>query len=366
MKLTDSLLHLPGERHSTRALRDVLAAELDACAQVARAPELFGDAFYARLGVAQRHLVVDPTDPAAWWRAQQGRSPIAHEGARAYRRLMQRHAPLQPHDRLVVVANVFDTTAPGLAVGVLTALAQQQPGFVQPSLLGLAGEGCSGFVSALREADLWLRVHPRARVVIVCCEISSPYFWSPLLQQSLHADDVERRRGLLIQRLLFGDACVAALCASDSAAADGIALREFRRWTNLDVADRELLKLVGIGTEAGSFPSFGFFEQQPKRLLERLSCAYLPRARAELAACAPPARAWALHTGSGAILDLVQDALRLDAAQVEPSRAVLRQFGNLNSATGAAVLHALREAGATERVCCAFFGVGFTLQLAWG
>jgi predicted naringenin-chalcone synthase len=370
MKIIDSALHLPGQSYATADLRQVLAPQI---ADWASSPSgaqrtgrgLLGESFFTRLGVERRHLLIDPSDPGRWWQQHRGTRPIAHEGARSYKQLMQRHAPLGARDRLIVVANVFDTTAPGLAVGVLSALAAEDRGFVRPTLLGLAGEGCSGFVSALHEADVWLRAHPGTRVVIVSCEISSPYFWSPMVTASLGSDDSERTRSLLIQRFLFGDACVAAMCRDDSAGDPGIELREFRRWTNIEPQDHDLLKIVGIGTEEGTYPSFGFFEQQPRQLLQRLVADYLPRARTRIDQLARRPSAWALHTGSGAILDLVQRALSLTDLALEPSRRVLRELGNLNSATGAAVLHSLREAGQTEDVCCMFFGVGFTLQLAW-
>ena len=355
MKVTDSLMHRPGQACSTDDLRQLLAAQLDGV------PESFFD----RLGVHSRHLLVDPGDPGRWWQAHQGQRPIAHEGASAYRQLMQRHAPLGSQDRLIVVANVFDTPAPGLAVGVLTALLQADPRFQAPSVLGLAGEGCSGFISALHEAHLWLRAHPGTRVVIVSCEISSPYFWNPRLAEVLPPDDTERQRALRIQRLLFGDGCVAALCQDDAADAPGVSVGAFRRWTNLDATDHDLLKLVGIGTEEGQFPNFGFFAQRPRRLLNRLALDYLPRVREQIDRWPRRPRAWAVHTGSGAILDLVQQALGLRDDEMAPSRQVLREHGNMNSATGAAVLHELRSAGATQDVCSVFFGVGFTMQLAW-
>jgi predicted naringenin-chalcone synthase len=370
MRVIDTALHLPGQSYATADLRRVLAPQIARWAsspsQAQRAGRrLFGESFFARLGVDRRHLFIDPGYPGRWWQQHRGTRPIALEGSRSYRQLMQRHAPLSAYDRLIVVANVFDTTAPGLAVGVLSALAAQAPGFVRPTLLGLSGEGCSGFVSALHEADVWLRAHPGTRVVIVSCEISSPYFWSPMVTASLGPDDGERTRSLLIQRFLFGDACVAAVCCDDSTSEAGIELRGFQRWPNIEPQDHDLLKIVGIGTEEGTYPSFGFFEQQPRQLLERLVADYLPRARARIDQLARRPSAWALRTGSGAILDLVQRALSLTDLELQPSRQVLRELGNLNSATGAAVLHLLREAGQTEDVSCMSFGVGFTLQLAW-
>jgi hypothetical protein len=142
------------------------------------------------------------------------------------------------------------------------------------------------------------------------------------------------------------------------------------RWTvrfahaNLAPGDLELLKLVGIGTELGRFPSFGFFQQQPRALAERLASAYLPRVRAVLDRRERRPGRFAIHAGSGPILDLVQVALGLSDEEVEPSRRILRTCGNLNSATGAAIMHELRAAEPVHDLFCVFFGVGFTIQIA--
>ncbi len=42
---------------------------------------------------------------------------------------------------------------------------------------------------------------------------------------------------------------------------------------------------------------------------------------------------WAIHAGGRTILDAVQDGLDLDAGALGPSREVLRDFGNMSSAT---------------------------------
>jgi predicted naringenin-chalcone synthase len=258
---------------------------------------------------------------------------------------------------------------------VVTQLVRDELGFVHPSLLSLSGEGCSAFVSAMREASVWLTANPGTRVVVVACEVTSPYFWGPMLMEHLEKavaaastaaeshELLRMVRGLYIQRLLFGDGCVAALFRDDDAG-EGIPIRTFHRWTNLRPDDHDLLKVVGIGTEAGLYPSCGFFQQQPRALGARLAFEYLPRVRAVLDARSQRPHRFAIHAGSAPILDLVQTALGLSDDEVEPSRQTLRVCGNLNSATGAAIMHALRAAESVSDLFCVFFGVGFTMQVA--
>ena len=90
---------------------------------------------------------------------------------------------------------------------------------------------------------------------------------------------------------------------------------------------------------------------------------------------------WAVHPGGRSILDRVESQVGLSEAQLAPSRRVLRDYGNMSSAT---VLFILREhlegpgaegrggAGAADapvtpaarRVCAMAFGPGLTVESA--
>ncbi len=76
---------------------------------------------------------------------------------------------------------------------------------------------------------------------------------------------------------------------------------------------------------------------------------------------------WALHPGGRAILDSLQTGLELSDTQLIPSRKVLKNFGNLSSAS---ILFVLKEILNSEKVkkdelCCAVaFGPGLTMETA--
>ncbi|WP_119066058.1 type III polyketide synthase [Aggregatilinea lenta] len=74
---------------------------------------------------------------------------------------------------------------------------------------------------------------------------------------------------------------------------------------------------------------------------------------------------WAIHPGSGKILDHVQARLALTDAQMAHSRAVLRDYGNMSSATILFVLDALQRAEQPQSgdygVLMAF-GPGLTME----
>lgn len=76
---------------------------------------------------------------------------------------------------------------------------------------------------------------------------------------------------------------------------------------------------------------------------------------------------WAVHPGGRAIVDKVQDALELSEVQVASSRKILREYGNMSSATVLFVLRdvmsQLRENSAEEqRVLAMAFGPGLTVE----
>ena len=76
---------------------------------------------------------------------------------------------------------------------------------------------------------------------------------------------------------------------------------------------------------------------------------------------------WALHPGGRAILDSLQQGLKLDEEQMCPSKHVLKNYGNMSSAS---ILFVLKEIIGTNNIkddeyCCAVaFGPGLTMEVA--
>jgi predicted naringenin-chalcone synthase len=77
--------------------------------------------------------------------------------------------------------------------------------------------------------------------------------------------------------------------------------------------------------------------------------------------------AWAVHPGGRSIVEQVRQSLDLTSEQVAPALEVLRNFGNMSSAT---VLFVLQEilrrpaAGERDRLCAMAVGPGLTVELA--
>lgn len=76
---------------------------------------------------------------------------------------------------------------------------------------------------------------------------------------------------------------------------------------------------------------------------------------------------WAIHPGGRSILDRVQEKMHLTDAQLHPAREVLREYGNMSSATVLFVLKRILEeegARAGDRVAAMAFGPGLTAESA--
>jgi predicted naringenin-chalcone synthase len=72
---------------------------------------------------------------------------------------------------------------------------------------------------------------------------------------------------------------------------------------------------------------------------------------------------WAVHPGGRSILDAVEHGLTLPQGALAESRAVLRDFGNMSSATVMFVLAAMMGAGTRGRDGCALaFGPGLSVE----
>ncbi|WP_019012018.1 3-oxoacyl-[acyl-carrier-protein] synthase III C-terminal domain-containing protein [Deinococcus aquatilis] len=104
----------------------------------------------------------------------------------------------------------------------------------------------------------------------------------------------------------------------------------------------------------------------PSIIETHISGALVPLLSREPALAAGPQNAvqhWAIHPGGRSILDKVETALNLTPEQLQPSRDVLREYGNMSSATVLFILRSLlHSAHDDERVCAMAFGPGLTVE----
>ncbi|MGI4977081.1 MAG: type III polyketide synthase [Janthinobacterium lividum] len=217
----------------------------------------------------------------------------------------------------LVVASCTGFSAPGLDLQIARRLGLRPD--VERTLVGFMG--CAAAVPALRAARHIVRSEPEARVLVVCCELSSLH-----LQESAALEEV-------LSFLLFADGAAAALVTAEP---HGLALEDFR---NAVVPDTEGFITWHIGDA-------GFRMHLSGRVPGRIAAVL--RDDPDTLLRGTPASdygLWAVHAGGRTILDAVEQGLALPPDALRHSRAVLHDFGNMSSATVLFVLdRILREA----------------------
>ena len=203
--------------------------------------------------------------------------------------------------------------------------------------------GCSAAVPALRAADALVRADPAARVLVVNAELCSLHL--------RETDDVETA----LSFLLFGDGASAALVSSDAV---GLALGDFRSLIIPDSADLITWVIGDQGFEmylSGKVP--GRIADALRRDKARNCADGLLRGRQ-----ASDYDLWAVHAGGRTVLDAVEIGLDLPQTALAPSRGVLREFGNMSSATLMFVLASILENGDAGDGLALAFGPGMVAE----
>lgn len=191
---------------------------------------------------------------------------------------------------------------------------------VERTLIGFMG--CSAAFNALRLAQHIVQGQPAARVLIVCVELCS-----------LHIQPGERRVDL-VDASFFADgaaACIVGLPAAEQR--DVFAINGFH--TSLTPENEANM--------VWQIRDYGFVMQLSPQVPENLAQVAPQALQTLLGEAAPDLHFWAIHPGGRAIVDRLAQVFALSPADVEPSRAVLRRYGNMSSPTILFVLEEIRE-----------------------
>jgi len=204
--------------------------------------------------------------------------------------------------------------------------------------------GCAAAIPALRLAARIVGDDPAAVVLVACTELCSLHW-----QTSSHPDQI-------VAASVFADGAGAAVVASADSDHEGLDLDGFA--THLvDQGEKDMAWTVG---DSG-------FEMTLTPEVPRIIGREISAIAADVIGDLDDIDAWAVHPGGRSILDRVESALSLDAAALTPSREVLRQHGNMSSATLLFILRDLladASRGDGDRVAALAFGPGLTVEAA--
>lgn len=205
--------------------------------------------------------------------------------------------------------------------------------------------GCAAAVPALRAAARMCAAQPDAVVLVVCAELCTLHFRV--------ADDPDQ----ILAASLFADGAAAAVISADPS-------RRADRWLDLDrfataVTDdgeRDMTWTIG---DAG-------FEMVLTAEVPRIIGREIRAAVADVVGDAH-VDVWAVHPGGRAVLDRVESGLDLAPDALAQSRAVLRDYGNMSSATILFILRSLLAGDALrdgQTIATLAFGPGLTMEAA--
>jgi predicted naringenin-chalcone synthase len=235
----------------------------------------------------------------------------------------------------LIVASCTGFTAPGLDFHIMRDAGLRDS--VERTVVGFMG--CFAAVNALKLARHIVRSEADAKVLVVSVELSSLH-----LQEQWQLEK-------MLSFLLFGDGCGACLISAEPT---GLALERFHATVIPRSADLITWHIRDQGFEmhlSGQVPG------RIRRWLKDNGAGLLGNRTVNDIAL------WAVHAGGRSILDAVQHALALQPDALRFSRDVLRDFGNMSSATLVFVLERiLRSSQATGEGMAMAFGPGLTVE----
>jgi predicted naringenin-chalcone synthase len=241
----------------------------------------------------------------------------------------------------VITASCTGFFAPGpdfrlvMDLGIPTSAERYHIGFM----------GCAAAFPALRAATRICDAQPEAVVLVVCAELCTLH-----IRSSNEPDQI-------VASSVFADGAAAAVVTSDSGRATNPRL-EAHAFTTAITSEGEKAMDWTIGDEG--------FEMVLTAEVPRIVGREI-RAAVDTAGGSQASDAWAVHPGGRSVLDRVQSGLDLPDSAMDASRAVLREYGNMSSATILFILGRLLadpSLGDGAHVMGLAFGPGLTVETA--
>ena len=329
------------------------------------------------LGVDQRYSVMDNYPDFLAGKPMNAKSSTTQLGVAATKRCIQEWQGDPTRIGLLVAAtNTPDQMLPCLASEVMG----QTHGLLSRSLrtVSMQAQGCSVLLKSIEVAQWYLAANPGKLAMVLMAEAHTPYV-APLLrdeyhgfrevirlrkEQKLNESQFEQKRldtTFVIQSMLFGDGAVALLVGNEEGKPS---FGPICHLTNEDTDDVNLLTM-------NSNSPHEFLKGRPQYFMQPS----VPNRGAHYAVSTvkdvlqhpdSPVSNMAqvddclIHTGSKKILDGVCSQLHLDtdSMKVQGSYEVLKNYGNLSSASTGFML--AEKDDWTGPTIVVGFGVGFT------
>jgi alkylresorcinol/alkylpyrone synthase len=248
--------------------------------------------------------------------------------------------------RLDQIDALVINTITGLAIPSLDAMLMNRLDFApQTERLPIFGLGCGGGVAGLARATRVAQTIPDGNVLFLTVDLCS-------LCLRINDPGV----AMFVSAALFGDGAAGVVLrntAADTGSSESgniLAIGE-HLWRETEYIMGWDVKNDGFGVVLSA--------ELPGLMRANLADAvteFLARNELEL----DDLDGFLLHPGGAKVLDVAEDVLGLSREDLEPSRTVLRDFGNMSSATALFVLKHAIDSGRSGRHLLSAFGPGFS------
>lgn len=208
--------------------------------------------------------------------------------------------------------------------------------------------GCFAAFPALKMAQAFCKADPDATVMVVCVELCTLH-----LQASEETDQ-------LISASVFADGAAGAIVSAKRSKASRPAFRmEHFQTAIAEQSEKDMAWTIG---DTGFDMVLSTYV--PDIIKSNLKAALQPLMEAYEFSFSDITH-WPIHPGGRAILDKIEQNLELSPTQLEPSRTVLANYGNMSSATILFVLKELLKHPADQKeepALAMAFGPGLTIE----
>ena len=299
-------------------------------------------ALFTNAGVEARHLVRDVDeildhDDLGW------RNNVYHEasialGIEAMEKLFQKSGIKPKEVDMIITTSCTGFMIPSVDAYLINHFRMRQ----DVKRLPITELGCAAGAMALSRANEYLAAYPDHHVVILALELPS-----------LTYQTRDFRMANLVSAALFGDGGVAALLNGRQGVAQVLASKTHFFY--------DAIQLMGFELNASGFKIL--LDKGIPELIDNGFAELLDQFLDDHHARREDIRHWVFHPGGRRIMDSLRDALSLAESEIQVSRKVLREVGNLSSASVFWVLQEKLKSDPEGLGVMAAFGPGFNAEL---
>jgi predicted naringenin-chalcone synthase len=235
----------------------------------------------------------------------------------------------------LITVSCTGLTTPGIEFYIAKALSLEHTEKLSINFLG-----CYASFKAIKAANNICLADPNATVLVISVELCSLHFYPSAVGEDI------------IANLLFADGAAAALICGDKVSSPNKQVLAIAKTGSAFIPDTEHLMTWDISSSAFRMYLSGDVVKSIKNDIENALKIFLKTDEITF-------DLWAVHPGGIKIVEAVQAALNLPLEKVQTSIDILRDFGNMSSATILFILEKLMTEIRTQKEDKSLLSVGF-------